>query len=173
MTHDFETPSTSTAPSANDSARATYILQIDQQTLRAMADRLRATEGRVIDMALGRLFLGLFEGEVVPCSQEDFYLWEIRQSDAATFQASPELPPEPKSDRAGDLFDLIREHEAKEEQGAIAKESKEGWYDFWRAVVQGARETPAGFFAPAIWTWNFLSRVNRQLWERYVGKGHK
>jgi hypothetical protein len=115
MTHDSEAPSTSTAPSANHGARATYILQIDQQTLRAMADRLRATEGRVIDMALGRLFLGLFEGEVVPCDREDFY-WEIRQSDAATFQASPELPPEPKFDRAGDLFDLIRGYEARQEQ---------------------------------------------------------
>ncbi len=104
MTPDSEIPSTSTAHSANGE-RATYILQIDQAALTAMADRMRVSEGRVIDIALGRLYLALLEGEAAT-SREDFY-WEIRQCDTATFQSSPELPPELKSDQTRNLFDLI------------------------------------------------------------------
>jgi hypothetical protein len=57
--------------------------------------------------------------------------------------------------------------------GRIGQEFREGWNDFWSAVTKAAKETPVGFFAPAIWTWKFLVRVNRQLWERYEGKGRK
>ncbi len=54
--------------------------------------------------------------------------------------------------------------------GRIGDEFKEGWNDFWSAVVKAAKETPAGFFAPAIWLWKFLVGVNRKLWEGYQEK---
>jgi hypothetical protein len=91
--------------------RATFITQINKAEVAALAARLNTTEPHVINIALARLLLDLFEGEPPP-SDDDFIL-ETRISTDEAFQAAQVPPPVPRSPCAGNLLDLLRQEQEK------------------------------------------------------------